>query len=477
MHILGTTGQGKSRLIAQLIIQDLKQGRGVCLLDPSDNGDTMYHVLKWCIKNDFNKICLIEPHDREKYVTNINPKANLLSTVQIQFDTRAGETPAIEKYLPATIRAIRKSKNTLAELTYFTDPRNIRYAARRNEILGAMDPLDRNRIDLESVFRPQGPSIFQNLYGSTIRRFEPFLEETMYLMFGSSTGVPFQKMIKYGWLILCNLDAEGVSPDFDNRHQRLIGTTVLHELFRAVHGMRANGWKGTYYIYIDEVGDYATRTLANILYKKRKSGIRLVVAHQNFTQLEDPYVRKAVLGATNIKVLFQTPDPEDVMTMARMMYGGALPAGKVEYVLRSLAKGEASIKIGKTGAVFTTISDVPDIDVSKAEIREFKNNLYSSKTHYWYKTPAEVLKEINDRFKETESPTITPTKQKPPRTGKRQGAVENEATKSRSTENPRDIKGRTIFDDLPTGPSILRRTPRRKRTKPDEENPESGRDV
>src|SRR5436309_269475 len=36
MHIIGTTGEGKSRFIEHLIRGDIQQGNGVCFLDPTD---------------------------------------------------------------------------------------------------------------------------------------------------------------------------------------------------------------------------------------------------------------------------------------------------------------------------------------------------------------------------------------------------------------------------------------------------------
>jgi putative protein kinase ArgK-like GTPase of G3E family len=34
MHIVGTTGKGKSKLLEHLIFQDVVAGRGVALIDP-----------------------------------------------------------------------------------------------------------------------------------------------------------------------------------------------------------------------------------------------------------------------------------------------------------------------------------------------------------------------------------------------------------------------------------------------------------
>lgn len=44
MHIIGTTGKGKSKLLEHMIYQDAIFGRGVALIDPHGNlaGDVLY---------------------------------------------------------------------------------------------------------------------------------------------------------------------------------------------------------------------------------------------------------------------------------------------------------------------------------------------------------------------------------------------------------------------------------------------------
>lgn len=45
MHIVGSNGSGKSRFMRSLIQQDIREGRGVCLIDP--HGTQCQDVLKW----------------------------------------------------------------------------------------------------------------------------------------------------------------------------------------------------------------------------------------------------------------------------------------------------------------------------------------------------------------------------------------------------------------------------------------------
>lgn len=406
IHIIGSPGEGKSKFLEHFIRQDIERGYGACLLDPSDNGDTAYKILHYCAKIGFEKVCLIDPHHRfgdYSVVPGINPlhegapssvvAGNMMDTVRTLWNTKDfAETARIQKYLPAVIHALHQSKLTLHELIYFTDNTNLTYRSRRERILEKLHPLDRFRITLEQVF--YNKNTFANEFSSSIRRAEPFLEDTMKLIFGTKDGINFSKMITEGWLILVNLDPEGI---FGQEHQRLLGTIVINELTYAIHRLRANGWKGVYYLYIDEVGDYATPKLAYLLDKKRKSGLRLTLAHQGFDQIGDQQVLSAVYRSAKTKVLFNTKDPSDQKKMISMMYGGALNSEATRYTLMTLKKQHAVIKVDKDDPHVTRIPDVPDVRVSPDAIRDYINKIYRNE---WYHHPKTVLNEINARFKE-----------------------------------------------------------------------------
>lgn len=75
VHIIGTTNEGKSKLLEKLIRHDIDQGHGVCFLDPSDMGDTMYNILRYCFTINHKKVCLIDPFHHYSFgkVPVLNP--------------------------------------------------------------------------------------------------------------------------------------------------------------------------------------------------------------------------------------------------------------------------------------------------------------------------------------------------------------------------------------------------------------------
>lgn len=152
LHILGTTGEGKSKFIEYLIRGDIKAGKSVCFLDPTDRAETAYNVLRYCASIGFEKVCLIDPHTLLTHgkITAIQPfhreasykratVDNIMDTVRVLFQTKdASETPKIQRYLPALLNVLWNAEMTLHEALYFSE--YIKSAGRRFEILEKSHP-------------------------------------------------------------------------------------------------------------------------------------------------------------------------------------------------------------------------------------------------------------------------------------------------------------------------------------------------
>ena len=409
IHILGTTGEGKSKFLEYLIREDIKAGHGVCLLDPTDNGETAYNVLRWCASQGFEKVCLIDPHliYSQNRVTCIQPfnrnrsykdatVSNIMDTMRILFDMKdMAHFAFVQQNLPALIRVLWNAGMTLHESKFFTKYRHPLYRLRREEILEHSHPLDDDRLTIEEAFQT-----FTNYkeFGSTARRLRPTFESSIGLMFAGSTGIDFMKMISEGWVILVNLDAEaGVEP----LHSRLLGTTVINELLFAMYRLRNSPkgeYKRPYYLYIDEAGQYINDKLQRIMEVKRHSNFRLTIAHQGFFQFPKDKAQ-AVSQLAKIKVLFNTPDYDDRLRMIKALgYGGDIPHALATYANQDLPKQTAIIKKNKESPVRVKIPDVSTVTLSKEGEQDFITKCLA---HEWNFSTEEIRKQSASRFEKT----------------------------------------------------------------------------
>jgi hypothetical protein len=406
IHILGATRQGKSKLLEMLIRQDVQRGYGACLLDPTGNAETMYNILRWCIQQDFQKVCIIEPHDVSShgkfgYVPVIVPKQNLTRTIRLAFQTTE-PTHRIDRYLPSLFLALKSAGLSFAELENFTAQDNFLYQKRRNQIMLAAKTLAfKHKANIDHVFRTS--SIFTKEFETTVNRIQPFCDYPLKYIFGATEGgIPFATMIRDGWVILCNLFTDGVGGGYDDIHQRILGTMVMNEIMYEISSMVHGGWEGRFYLYVDEAGYYATRDISNVLDLKSKFGLKIAVAHQRFTQFEDPYVRSAIKAGANIKFCFQTPDDGDALQMIRLMYGGELADRQVSYVIRQLAQRQVAVKNNKAPSVLIKLRDVPTAsEITQKEVDAFKLKIYERDP--WYRKTDQLTNEIHARFKPDQS--------------------------------------------------------------------------
>jgi len=315
---------------------------------------------------------------------------------------------------------------TLHESLFFSNFENILYRARREAILDHLEPLDRDRVTLEGVFKNY--SRFETYFSSTVNRLDPFWDSTLSLMFGADKGVDFRKMITEGWVILVNLYS-GLG--FEPLHTRMLGTMIINEIISALDSLWLKGWKGVFYLYVDEAGRYANRNLAELLAHKRQSGLRVTIAHQYFKQFEDPHVLEAIKNLCKLKVMFNTPNPSDRLEMVKALgYGGEIPPAMAQYANQNLPKQYAVVAVSKQPPARVRIPDVPDAKVSKEAEAAFINHCLS---HEWNFTKAEIREQMKKRFNEQPRQDIRPPKER--------------TTPDRKTARSSSKRAKNIFDE------------------------------
>lgn len=397
MHIIGTTGEGKSKLFEYLIREDIKKGNGLIFFDPSDRAETAYNVLKYCAKIGYDKVVLIDPYHRYAFnkVPVFNPLsypggvANTLDTFRVLFNVKdATETARIQRYLTAILSVLKEAKLSLFDSIYFTDRDNPIYFKRRQKILSHSHALDRHRVALDEVFTTR--SMFLNELQSTVRRLEPVFQETLGLMY-SQNGINFTELIAKKYVIIVNLYS---ALEFQAIHSRLLGISLINEIISSLDRLRNRGWEGVYYLYLDEAGRFANRALADSLSYKRKSGLRVALAHQYFKQFEDPYILDAILNLTKIKVMFQLPGREDRDKITKMFYGGDISDRDASFNNSNIPKQYAVIKVNKNLPCRVMI---PDVETPNIDLKPYIEKIYQQP---FYHHPKDLLNQINERFKD-----------------------------------------------------------------------------
>lgn len=404
-HVIGTTQEGKSKLLELIADFFLRIGQGFIFFDPTPNASTAYKILSRCERRGKKKVLLIDPSHRYKF--NAIPTLNLfeeyrdtsvtkiMNTLRVLFAQKeAAETPRINRFFPALLRTLWANKLTLHEAENFLFLDKEPYKSKRAKILEGLldkqlwnDPVhQRDYHTLKEVFTPKEWPHFE----STINRLQPFLDSTLDLIFGVRERIDFADLIGDNWVVLVNLDDED---GLEELHIRLLATALINEIESSIKRLIQKNWKRKYYLFLDEAGEYATSKVSRILDLKQKTGLNIIVSHQRYGQLP-PDLVNAVNGNTKIKVAYYLADHKDRREIVHQMYGGELTDREVEYALSNQRRRRAVFKIYKKAPVVATTVAFPDLPkVSKGYIQK----IYQQSK---YVTPNEILHDQQQRFYE-----------------------------------------------------------------------------
>lgn len=429
MLISGDTGEGKSKFIEHLCRGDIKNGTGFIFLDSTTGGDTLYKILNYCAKIGHNKVILIDPYHRITHdkVIGLNPFYYNFSDVdkgvngihdafRIIFNVKdPSDTPVIETYLPTLLAILVNAGMTLNEAKYFTVYDDNYYKLRRDQIIAQFIELNRGEKDANSFIDDNLITLqealkyedkFERTFGSTARRLKQIFRtaqkaSTLSLMFGARQSLDFTELVANNWIILVNLErGKGI----DTLQARLLGTILLNKIDDALTKLSDQNYrkdhanyKGYYYVYIDEAGEYVNHKTREILELKRKIGMRLILAHQFLGQFEDPVILKSIRSQAKIKIAFYMSDPEQRSEIVSLLgYGGELDKESITYALADQKKAQAVAKINKTSPRLFDTEYVNDTENDPRYIEWLYNHHPITKHFYFH--PADILKDFSARF-------------------------------------------------------------------------------
>ncbi len=329
MHVIGATGQGKSRFIEQLIRQDITHSHGVCLVDP--HGELYGRIAHWCADNTMHnrrRIHLIDPNEAS-WTVGFDPlrcddPEYLMKTVdeavgacaQVWGGEDTNRTPLLKKCLRAVFYVLASRGLPFSEamsLASATDPAGFRAAATAN----LDDPIFQVLWDdLNALTRRE----FSEAFSSTNNRLLEFLSSpTIRRMLSlKDTALDVSQCMEAGDIILVNLQPRVISSD----NARLIGTLLTNTLFnRALRREERVAQRRPFYLYIDECYRFLTDDIEAMLDQTRKFGLHVVLVHQHLGQLRKygDHVFDAVMTNARTKVVFGGLADGDAELLAKQL--------------------------------------------------------------------------------------------------------------------------------------------------------------
>jgi hypothetical protein len=336
MHMIGTTGGGKTTLIEHMVRQDILNGRGVCVLDPhGGHPDSLYRrLLTWLGHSGLNTrrtIHVIDPN-AGGYVTGFNPlsvpaghdpavvaEAAFEAFERLWGDEDGDTKPTIQRVLTATLTALAEQGITLAEALLLLDPEDL--DGLREYLLGEvadeytqgelmwLAAMGGDRAGMRDLrVEVTGP---RNRLAKLVR-----LEALRTIVGQTERVIDFRQALDEGHIILANLSG---GPLVYEKGADILGRLLLR--FLLFHAKRRQRPEVPYFVYLDECQRYLSGDVPNLLAEVRKYGVGLVLSHQWQSQLAkvDEEILSAVRSGTNVKVVFRVKDQIEAADLAEMV--------------------------------------------------------------------------------------------------------------------------------------------------------------
>lgn len=404
MHVIGATGSGKTTFLEHCIRQDIRNGRGVCVIDPHGNHrDSLYRkILTWLHEEGHDKsrvVHLIDPNAPARTI-GFNPLAlpdqrtassviaEAMYEAFVQVWGEEGNKPTIERVLTAAFTALVEQGLTLAESNLLFDPADS-HGIRAGVIAQIGNAYARDELSwLDSMSKGnQGQRDFRAEVVGPLNRLAPIMRtDALRAIVGQKEGIDLRQAMDDGHIILANL--AGGSQMFTEGAD-LLGRLLLRFLF--FNAERRYNTDRPFFIYADECHRYLSGDIPRMLGEVRKYGVGIVLAHQWLQQLgppDDP-IREAVCKAPNLRAVFRLKDPTEAEAIAESVFNLDLET-PVEALIKPTVVGQRRSRFA-SGSTTKGEGQTRGVGRSKTE-----NSSYG----------------VTDSASETESSSVTRSKQR-----------------------------------------------------------------
>ncbi len=370
MYVIGKTGMGKSTLLENMAIQDIKNGHGICFVDP--HGKTADLLLDYVPKERIKDVLYFAPFDMEFPVS-----------FNIMEDVGADKRHLVVNGLMATFEKIWVDawsarmayilQNTLLALLEYPG----------STLLGVNRMLvdkEYRKLVVNNVTDPSVKSFWVDEFAKYTDRYTQEATPAIQNKVGQFASNPLirniigqskstfdlRNLMDEHKIIIVNLSKGKVGEGNAN----LLGSMFITKIYLAAMS-RADVTETqlqklpNFYLFVDEFQSFANKSFADILSEARKYKLNLTLAHQYIEQMEEE-VSAAVFGNVGTMVVFRVGAFD-----AEFLEKEFMPAITAEDLV-NLGIYQTYLKLmidGVTSAPFSAVT-IPPIEKQPQSFRE-----------------------------------------------------------------------------------------------------------
>ncbi|MFA5793010.1 MAG: type IV secretion system DNA-binding domain-containing protein [Candidatus Gracilibacteria bacterium] len=355
-YIIGQTGTGKSAYLSYMARQDIKNGDGVCVIDP--HGDLIEEILHYIPKERAKDVIVFDPSDMERPM-GLNMLEAGTAEQQDMASSQATEIfikifgdeifgPRIQHYFRNACLTLMEDPDEGATLIdvprIFVDDEFMKYKVSKvkNPVVKSFweheyaNTGDRERQEMIPYFSAKfGPFITNAIMRNTIGQ--------------AKSAFNIREVMDNRKILLVNLSKGKLG----TLNTQLLGLVLVAQIQMAAMARvdTPEEDRKDFFLYVDEFQNFATDTFCSILSEARKYRLVLIMAHQYINQLvvskfgnSSTQIRDAVFGNVGTLQSFKV-GAEDAEYLAKE-YAPVL----TEQDVIGIANYKAYIKLNVNGA-------------------------------------------------------------------------------------------------------------------------------
>jgi len=314
MYIVGKTGTGKTALLHNLVVQDIANGDGLCVVDP--HGEFAESILEKIPKERISDVIYFNPADPDHHIGfNIldlpDPKyKHLVASGLMGIFTKIWSnvwSARMEYILNNAILALLDTPgSTLLGVNRILVDKDYRQVILNN----VKDPVVKsfwiNEYEQwKDQFRNEAIAPIQNKVGQ-------FLSTAIIrnIVGQSKSTIDIFDIMNSGKIFIVNVSKGKIGED----NSSLLGAMIITKIqLSAMERVRIpEEERRDFFLYVDEFQNFATDSFASILSEARKYRLNLIIAHQYIGQLvgggansSSTKVRDAVFGNVGTMIVFR----------------------------------------------------------------------------------------------------------------------------------------------------------------------------
>lgn len=296
LYVIGKSGTGKSTMLANMIINDLKHNEGLAVVDP--HGDLIETVLNYVPRHRINDVILLDPADPDAVVQlnlfeagdMVNREliaSGIVAIFQKMYANSWG--PRLEYILRNALLTLLEQNSRLEDvLRLLTDKK---YRDRIVEKLE--DPILKNfwvaEFDkMPDRLRNDAISPILNKVGQFVT--SPLIRNVVN---APTSSFSLEDVMNEGKILLVNVSQGKLGED----NASLLGAMIITKIqLAAMSRVYINEEeRKDFYLYIDEFQNFATTSFVKILSEARKYRLSLILANQYIAQIPEE-VKSAIFG-------------------------------------------------------------------------------------------------------------------------------------------------------------------------------------